>query len=97
MQEQTDVHNVLEHIVEAFKVVIGRVKRALQWIYEGIRKRAQVMTTSSMRRTIDTKWEQTWKKSRMMHPHATLIAMKKRDRTYQDRRMMKRARSTLKS
>jgi len=97
MQEQTDINNVFKRGIAVIKAVWGRIKRALHWILEGIRKRAQVMTTSSMRRTVDAKWEQTWKKSRMMHPHATIITMKKRNRAYQDRRMMKRARSTLKS
>ncbi|MFY7869834.1 MAG: hypothetical protein ACOVQN_10050 [Exiguobacterium sp.] len=96
MQEQ--YQSVVKRFIEAFKEAWGRIKRALHWILEGLRKRAQVMTTSSMRRTVDVRWEQTWKKSRMMHPHATLIVMKKRDRAHQDRRrMMKRARSTLKS
>ncbi|WP_336798564.1 hypothetical protein [Exiguobacterium acetylicum] len=95
MQEQDN--GLAKRFVEAFKAVIGHIKRALHWLLEGIRKRAKVMTTSSMRRTVDVKWEQTWKKSRMMHPHATLVVMKKRDRAHQDRRMMKRARSTLKS
>lgn len=95
MQEQ--YQSVVKRFIEAFKEAWGRIKRALHWILEGLSKRAQVMTTSSMRRTVDAKWEQTWKKSRMMHPHATLTAMKKRDRAHQDRRMMKRARSTLKS
>lgn len=95
MQEQDN--GLAKRFVEAFKAVIGRIKRLLHWLLEGIRKRAQVMTTSSIRRTVDAKWEQTWKKSRMMHPHATIIAMKKRDRAYHDRRMIKRARSTLKS
>lgn len=97
MQEQTEINNIFERGIAVIKAVWGRIKRALHWIYEGIRKRTQVMTTSSMRRTVDAKWEQTWKKSRMMHPHATIIVMKKRNRAYQDRRMMKRARSTLKS
>jgi|GEM_PF-5386760 len=95
MQEQ--YQSVVKRFIEAFKEAWGRIKRALQWLVEGIRKRAQVMTTSSMRRTVDAKWEQTWKKSRMMHPHATFVAMKKNGRAHQDRRMMKRARSTLKS
>lgn len=97
MQGQTDNDNVFKRGIAVIKAVWGRIKRAIHWILEGIRKRAQVMTTSSMRRTVDAKWEQTWKKSRMMHPYATIIAMKKRDRAYHDRRMMKRARSTLKS
>lgn len=97
MQGQTDNDNVFKRGIAVIKAVWGRIKRALHWILEGIRKRAQVMTTSSMRRTVDAKWEQTWKKSRMMHPHATLVVMKKRNRAHQDRRMMKRARSTLKS
>lgn len=97
MQEQIDSNNVFERGIAVFKAAWGRIKRVLHWILEGIRKRAQVMTTSSMRRTVDAKWEQTWKKSGMMHPHATIIVMKERDRAYQDRRMMKRARSTLKS
>lgn len=97
MQEQTDINNVFKRGIAVIKAVWGRIKRALHCILEGIRKRAQVMTTSSMRRTVDAKWEQTRKKSRMVHPHATLVVMKKRDRAYQDRRMMKRARSTLKS
>ena len=97
MQEQRDINNVFKRFVEAFKEAWGRIKRALHWILEGLRKRAEVITTSSMRRTVDLKWEQTWKKSRMMHPHTTLIAMKKNGRAHQDRRMMKRARSTLKS
>lgn len=95
MQEQN--HSVIKRFVEAFKEACGRIKRALHWILEGLRKRAEVMTTSSMRRTVDSKWEQTWKKSRMMHPYATLVAMKKNGRAHQDQRMMKRARSTLKS
>lgn len=94
MQEED--HGLVKRFVEAFEIVIGRIKRALHWLLDGIRKRAQVMTTSPMQRTVDSKWEQTWKKSQMMHPHATLIAMKKNGRAHQDRRMMKRARSMLK-
>lgn len=96
MQEQDN--GLAKRFVEAsFKAVIGHIKRALNWLLEGIRKRAKMITTSSMRRNVDVKWKQTWKRSRMMHPHATIIVMKKRDRVYQDRRMMKRARSTLNS
>lgn len=95
MEEQD--HSVVKRFFEAFKESWERIKRALQWILEGLRKRAEVTTTSSMRRTVDAKWEQTWKRSRMVHPYVTLIAMKKRDRSHQDQRMMKRARSKLKS
>lgn len=95
MQEQDN--ELAKRFVEALKAVIRHIKRALHWLLEGMRKRAQVMTTSSMRRTVDAKWEQTWKRSRMVHPHTTLVAMKKRNRAHQDRHMMKRARSTYKS
>jgi len=66
VQEQTDINNVFKRGIAVIKAVWGRIKHALHWILEGIRKRAQVMTTSSMLRTVDAKWEQTWKKSRMM-------------------------------
>lgn len=82
MHEQDD--SLAKRIIEAFKVVLRRIKRALHWFLEGIRKRAKVMTISTMRQTADLKWEQTWKKSHMMHQHATLIAMKKNCRAHQD-------------
>ncbi|MDI3234189.1 hypothetical protein QK289_04145 [Exiguobacterium antarcticum] len=100
MQEQSE-DSLGKRFVEAIKAILGRIKRmvgqAMAWLLDKLGKRAQATMTSPMRRTLDTKWNRTWDKVRLMHPHATLIAMKKRSRTHRDQRMMKRARSTLKS
>lgn len=107
MQEQPDDRQVTD-FTEAIKVLtckvsqfFKRIKRvvdqAIAWFLDKLGKRTQDMTTSPMRRTLDAKWNKTWDKARMMHPHASPIVMKKRSRAHQDQRMMKRACSTLKS
>lgn len=100
MQKQTD-DNPVKRFVEAIKAVWVWIKRmvdqAIAWLEDKLSKRTQAKAASSMKRMLVTKRERTWQKLKMVHPHATLIAMKKRSRAHQDQRMMKRARSTLKS
>lgn len=84
-------------VIESFKRIKRVVDQAIAWLLDKLGKRTQAMTTSPVRRTLDAKWNKTWDKARMMHPHASTIVMKKRSRAHQDQRMMKRARSTLKS
>lgn len=107
MQEQPDDRQVTAFtevikeltckVSQFFKRIKRVVDQAIAWLLDKLGKRTQAMTISPMRRTLDAKWNKTCDKARMIHPHASTIVMKKRSRAHQDQRMMKRARSTLKS
>lgn len=94
MQEQPDDRQVTDFtevikdltckVSQFFKRIKRVVDQAIAWLLDKLGKRTQAMTISPVRRTLDAKWNKTWDKARMTHPHASMI-------------VMKRARSTLKS